>query len=208
MKEVSGRWIFAQEDRYLSGDLVGQPIHWSAQRSDRPAVADPRATAAPRQTAGPTAEVDPPPTAQRHPLANPGRRPVARRPRTLRALAVDLRAVPALATRPGVAADRGETAGPRRRRWSDLLDGVGGLHHQPGPPARCRRPPRPRHPGRATRARAGRSRVGPVPRRLDHQAAPGLRAGPQTAVAGVDRGPPWGQPAIHGRARRDPRRAV
>src|SRR3954470_7872421 len=176
MKEVSGKWIFAQEDRHLSGDLVGQPIHWSAQRPDRPAVADPGATAAPRQTAGPTAEVDPPPTAQRHPLANPGRRPVARRPRTLRALAVDLRAVPALATRPGVAADRGETAGLRRRRRSDLLDGVGGLHHQPGPPARCRRPPRPRPP----------------------PPAPGPRHDPDTQVE-----PPGPEPADHalGRSR-------
>src|SRR3954465_5670549 len=114
MKEVSGRSIFAQEDRHLSGDLVGQPIHWSAQRSDRPAVADPRATAAPRQTAGPSAEVDPPAEAQRHPLANPGGGPVARRPGALRALAVDLWAVAALATRPGVAADRAGNGGLRR----------------------------------------------------------------------------------------------
>jgi hypothetical protein len=92
--------------------------------------------------------------------------------------------------RPGLAADLGETAGLRRCRRADHLDGVGGLHHKPGPPTRCRCPPcpdkqvEPPGPGPADHG-LGRSRGG-----LDHQDPPDLRTGPKATVAG-----PHGRPA-------------
>jgi hypothetical protein len=106
--------------------------------------------------------------------------------------------------RSGLAADLGETAGLRRCRRADHLAGVGGLHHQPSPPTRRRCPPCPGQAGRATRARAGRSRVGPVPGWLDHQDPPDLRTGPKATVAGPHGRPARGQPPVRAGARPEP----
>ena len=84
-------------------------------------------------------EVDQAATHQRHPVAHPGRHPVARRSGTLGPLADRVRHVPPLATRRRVAPRPVPATGPRGRGRSDRLGRVGGLRHLPGPPARRRR---------------------------------------------------------------------
>ena len=86
---------------------------------------------------------------------------------------------------------------------ADHLGRVRGLHGGAGAPARGRGTQARRSAGRAAgrgRCRACPSRAGPLPRRADHQGAPGLRAGPETALDGHHRGPARRQPAVPGRA--------
>jgi transposase len=60
---------------------------------------------------------------------------LARRSRAVRDVAVDLRAVPVLAARRDMGPDRRGSAATRRRRRSDLLGRVRGLHDRASPPA-------------------------------------------------------------------------
>jgi hypothetical protein len=144
---------------------------------------------------------------RRDPVADPDRHTVAGRARAVLAVADGLRPVPPLATGQDLAGDPDRPAGPGRCGRADHLGRVGGLHGGAGPPARGRRPEEGRSAGRAARRRAGRAgrpRAGPVPRRADHQGAPGLRAGPEAALDRDHRGPARRQPAVPGRARADP----
>ena len=114
-----------------------------------------------------------------------------------------LRSVPPLAAERDLAEDPGRPAGPRRCGRADHLGRVGGLHGGAGAPARGRGTQARESAGRAARrarGRAGRSRAGPVPRRADHQGAPGLRAGPEAALRGHHRRAARRQPAVPGRA--------
>src|SRR5436190_7582990 len=100
-------------------------------------------------------------------------RDVARRAGLLRVLADGVRTVPTLAAQRDLAADRDQSAGPRRRRWTDHLGRQRGLHDQPGTSARRRCPqPAAERTARRGAGRTGRPRVGTLTRRVDHEAAP------------------------------------
>jgi hypothetical protein len=171
------------------------------------------AAPAARQEAGAPAGMDETAAHRRDPVADPDRRALAGRAAGLRAVADGLRPVPPLAAERDLAEDPDRPAGTRRCGRADHLGRVRGFHGGAGAPARRRGTQARRSAGRAAgrdRDRALRSRPGPVPRRADHQGAPGLRAAPEAALGRDHRGAARRQPAVPGRPgahRRPPVRA-
>src|SRR5437762_9965498 len=134
--------------------------------------------------------MDPAAAHRRDPVAGPGGCAVAGRAGLLRLLAGGVWLVSTLAAGRDLGSDRDRATGPRRRCRADHLGRVGGLDHRPSPSARGRCPYQPRRADRTTRwcrYRTDRPCVGPLTWRPDHEAAPGMRTGPETVVDAVDR---------------------
>lgn len=166
----------------------GEPTRGRTQGPHRRAVAAAGATPASNKRARTAPDLDPTPTDQRDPLADPHRRALAGRARTLRFLAVDLRVVSALAARRDLGAGVVAAAGARRRGRVDHLGCLRRLHRCAGASARRRRPPRSGSATRTARPGAGRSRAGALSRRAVNEDPSCVRAGPQTAVGGAAAG--------------------
>ena len=107
------------------------------RRPDQRAVGQAGAAAACGQAARSAVAVEQAAAHRRHPVAGSRRCAVARRASVLRLLASRVRAVSTLAAGRGLAADRHQSAGPRRRGGVDHLGCQRRLHHRSGPPTRC-----------------------------------------------------------------------